>query len=81
MNIIDKILQAFRSIDIANPELSDHLEENLGMDSQEVALLITELEKSFNIKIGETEICRQTKVSDIVELINQKLLTKPTEIV
>ena len=53
--------------------MSSYLEQNLGMDSQEIIMLMVELEKAFNIELEEKDIDRKMKVDDVITLINNKL--------
>lgn len=75
MTIQSKIFQAFEKIDIENAHLGSYLEQNLGMDSQEIIMLVVELEKEFNITIGDDDIDRKMKVDDVISLIHKKLST------
>ncbi|MCH9743529.1 MAG: acyl carrier protein [Gammaproteobacteria bacterium] len=73
MDIKNKIFKAFENIDIENAKMSSYLEQNLGMDSQEIIMLMVELEKAFNIELEEKDIDRKMKVDDVITLINNKL--------
>ncbi|MCH9644191.1 MAG: acyl carrier protein, partial [Gammaproteobacteria bacterium] len=72
-DIKNKIFKAFENIDIENAKMSSYLEQNLGMDSQEIIMLMVELEKAFNIELEEKDIDRKMKVDDVITLINNKL--------
>lgn len=72
--IPERVLDAFRSIDIDNPELTDNLESDLAMDSQEVISLIFELEKAFAIKLKLGELNREMTISEVVSLVQARTL-------
>lgn len=74
MTIIRKVFQAFERLDINEVKLSDSLQENLSMDSQEVVSLIIELEKMFKVNLNLSDINRNMSVSDIVILVENKLI-------
>ena len=56
---------------IENQKLTDYLENDLSMDSQEVILLIVELEKLFGINLNLSDINRNMTILQIVEFIKK----------
>ena len=66
-----RVLDAFRSLDIENPQLEHHLENDLSMDSQEVISLVVQLEKEFGISLSLDDINRNMSVSQVVEFIEK----------
>ncbi len=62
--------------EIEPEEIEDEVElySDLGLDSTETVELILAIEKLFNIKIGEKEITKFSRISDINKVIQGKLL-------
>jgi len=53
------------------PDVS--LENSIGVDSTEMVEMIIALGKTFNIKVGEKEIGKQSTLEDIENVIKSKL--------
>ena len=73
MDTTHKIFKAFENLEIENAKSSSYLEQHLGMDSQEIIMLMVELEKTFNIELEENDIDRKMRVDDVITLVNTKL--------
>lgn len=65
------ILEKMSGIKIDDPDMS--LQNNLGLDSLEMVLLLVEIEDSFDIEIKETDMnpFNLKTVSDVVMLVER----------
>lgn len=71
INIEEMVFSAFHKLDIDNPQLHDHLEDNLSMDSQEVISLIVQLEKLFGINLNLNDINKNMTILQVIEHIKK----------
>lgn len=69
LTIKDRVFTAFRRLNIENLNINDHLELDLAMDSQEVVLLLVELDKIFQIKLNFDDINRDMTVLQVIKVI------------
>lgn len=73
MNLENGVSQAFNHLNIETNNPNDFLQKDLGMDSQEVVSLMIELEKIFDIKLNMNDINRDMSVSEIIEVLKNKV--------
>jgi acyl carrier protein len=63
--------------DMVKPDAK--LAEDLGADSLDAAEIVSALEDKFGINISDEEALQVASVAQIVQLIEQKLQTKPAD--
>ena len=66
--MLDRVIKAIKNCDKWTPEISEQtrLIEDLGFDSFDTLMLISELEGEFNININEADFAEIVTVGDIV---------------
>jgi len=57
-------------------KISDSLIKDIGLDSVEMFMLITDIEVGFGIKVSNLELLQLRTVNDVVELIVNELMNK-----
>lgn len=76
MEIKDKIKDVLTGILKIKPdELKEDakLYDDIGVDSTEAVEIITSLEKTFNVELGDKEITKFSSINDIEKIIQAKL--------
>jgi len=63
--------------DMVKPDAK--LAEDLGADSLDAAEIVSALEDKFGINISDEEALQVASVAQIVQLVEQKLQTKPAD--
>ncbi len=75
-NIIDvtkRVLSQMIRREPGDIELSDHLNDDLGLDSMDAVDLVVDLKMDLGVQFGSEDVEAVTTVGDIVERIEQKL--------
>ena len=77
-NTLIELLEADTGEKHGDLEDSANLREGLGLDSVDVVSIVSQIERRFHIRLTHQELEKLVTVSDVLDLLEQKLTT-PSE--